>query len=108
MAMYGESEETTQDNILGVYKKVGFVYPGKDSYKPDLGFCIKDQRLTISGKISLTLTKKKVILTFQKKKRYKKVYGLDESSDIEIFEDRNIFGYQYEVHIPQENLTSVK
>lgn len=100
--------DTSENKVLGVFKKVGFVYPGRQSFCPEVNFCIKDQRLTITGKIELSLTPKKVILNFSKKKRYPKVYGLDESSDIEIFEDICIFGYQYEIHIPKENITLIK
>jgi hypothetical protein len=100
--------DTSVNKVLGVFKKVGFVYPGRDSYRPDLNFCIKDQKLTVTGKIKLSSTPKGVVINFSKKKRYSKVYGLDESSDIEIFEDVSIFGYEYEIHIPRENITLIK
>lgn len=102
------NNDASENKVLGVFKKVGFVYPGRQSYCPEVNFCVKDQKLTITGKIELSLDPQKVILNFSKKKRYSKVYGLDESSDIEIFEDVEIFGYHYEIHIPRENITLIK
>lgn len=101
--------ETSSKDTLKVFKKVGFVYPGKDSFHNELGFCVKDQKLIISGKINVSEYRHdKVMLSFTKKKRYKKVFGLDESSEIEVFEESILFGYNYEVVVPKNYITLVK
>lgn len=100
--------EDSRDNIVGIFKKLGFVYPGKDSFNPELGIWVKDQRLIISGKIEMGVEKDMVVLSFFKRNRYKKVYGLDESSELEVSEERTLFGYTYQVRVPKKNITLIK
>lgn len=104
-----EYEEITQNKVLGIFKKIGFVYPSRQSYIPELGICIKDRRLVIAGKIEACARGDKILFSFTKKRPYNKVYGLDEeSSNIEIFEDVGLFGYRYEILVPKQNIVLAK
>lgn len=100
--------EDSRDHIVGIFKKIGFVYPSKDSFNSELGIYIKDQRLIISGRIEVAIHKDNLVLCFFKRNRYKKIYGLDESSEIEVSEESTLFGYTYQVYVPKKNITLIK
>jgi hypothetical protein len=104
-----EYEEITQNKVLGIFKKIGFVYPSRQSFVPELGICIKDKKIIITGKIEAYNNSDKILFSFTKKKPYSKVYGLDEeSSNIEIYEDVGLFGYRYEILVPKQSIVLAK
>jgi hypothetical protein len=104
-----EYEEITRNKVLGIFKKIGFVYPSRQSFVPELGIYVKDKKLVITGKIEAYTNDDKILFSFTKKRPYSKVYGLDEeSSNIEISEDVGLFGYRYEILVPKQNIILAK
>lgn len=103
-----KDEEGISKDCLGIFKEVGFVFSTPEGIIPGFGE-IKDGHFIVRGVISVyEKDHSTLILSFDKRKPMQETKDLDKSPDIELSEDKIIFGYRYKIEIPKNQITKAQ